>query len=190
MFRRGFPFRSPMPFLGFLNPMLQRLLGEANQAFETGDYAYAAERYTRLAERAIIRGKSRAGNWLIKAGQANVLAGNKSVGMKQVFRGMEMLRTQGRQRDLGRLAWRSIELFKNHSLNDEAQQISDWLQGKAPEVKMEEPVINDASAQKSTRQRLPSKCSSCGAPVHPNTVDWVDNGQAACAYCGSLLPEG
>ena len=139
MFRRGFPFRPPMPFLGFLNPMLQRLLGEANQAFESGDYAQAAERYTHLAERAVIRGKSRAGNWLIKAGQANVLAGNRSVGMQQVIRGMEMLRTQGRQRDLGRLAWRTIELFKNSNLNDEAQQISDWIQGKAPDVKVEDP---------------------------------------------------
>jgi hypothetical protein len=190
MFRRGFPFRPPMPFLRFLNPMLQRLLGEANQAFESGDYSQAAERYTHLAERAVIRGKSRAGNWLIKAGQANVLAGNQPVGMQQVFRGMEMLRTQGRQRDLGRLAWRTIELFKNNNLNDEAQQISDWIQGKAPDVKVEEPETENTPAQNSIRQRLPSKCPSCGAPVHPNTVDWVDNGQAACAYCGSLLPEG
>jgi hypothetical protein len=190
MFRRGFPFRPPMPFLGFLNPMLQRILGEANQAFEAGDYVHAAERYTRLAERAVIRGKPRAGNWFIKAGQANVLAGNKAAGIQQIIRGMEMLRTQGRQRDLGRLAWRTIELFKNNGLNDEARQITDWLQGKAPEVKVEEPVVTDAAARTTARQRLPSKCPSCGAPVHPNTVDWVDNGQAACAYCGSLLPEG
>jgi hypothetical protein len=190
MFRRGFPFRPVMPFLGFLNPMLQRLLGEANQAFENGDYLSAAERYSRLAERAVIRGKSRAGNWMIKAGQANVLAGNQPVGMQQVFRGMEMLRAQGRQRDLGRLAWRTIELFKLNNLNTEAQQVSDWIQGKSPEVMVEETGLNDTAGGKSTRQRLPSKCSSCGAPVHPNTVDWVENGQAACAYCGSLLPEG
>jgi hypothetical protein len=190
MFRRGFPFRPPMPFLGFLNPMLQRILGEANLAFESGDYIHAAERYTRLADRAILRGKSRAGNWMIKAGQANVLAGNKDPGMKQVFRGFELLRTQGRQRDLGRLAWRTIELFKSNGLNDETRQISDWLQGKDTEVQFETTGASENKPQTGTRQRLPSKCPSCGAPVHPNTVDWVDNGQAACAYCGSLLPEG
>lgn len=190
MFRRAFPFRSPRLFLGFLNPMLKRLLGEANQAFENGDYGNAAERYTRLAERAIVRGKSRAGNWLIKTGQANVLAGNQLVGMQQVFRGMEMLRDQGRLRDLGRLAWRTIELFKNNNLINETQQISDWIQGKAPEVKAVELITNDTELPKSAQQRLPSKCTSCGAPVHPNTVDWVDNGQAACAYCSSILPEG
>jgi hypothetical protein len=190
MFRRGLPFRSGLPFLGFLNPMLQRVLGEANQAFETGDYTHAAERYTRLAERAVIRGKSRAGNWQIKAGQANVLAGNKQVGMQQVVSGMEMLRNQGRQRDLGKLAWRTIDLFKSNGLKDEAQQVSDWMLGKAPDVKLEETFQPIAQEKAQSRQRLPSKCPSCGAPVHPNTVDWVDNGQAACSYCGSLLPEG
>lgn len=190
MFRRGFPFRPPIPFPGFLNPMLQRILGEANQAFEAGDYSHAAERYTRLAERAVIRGKARAGNWLIKAGQANVLAGSKSEGMQQIIRGLEMLQTQGRQRDLGKLAWRTIELFKNNGLSNEASQVSDWVHGKVPDIKIEEPVGIQSSQQTNTRQRLPSKCPSCGAPVHPNTVDWVDNGQAGCAYCGSLLPEG
>jgi uncharacterized Zn-finger protein len=170
--------------------MLQRLLGEASQAFEAGDYAHAAERYTRLAERAVIRGKSRAGNWLIKAGQANVLAGNNTIGMQQVFRGLDNLKLQGRQRDLGKLAWRTLELFKEKGLVEEAQQVSDWIQGKAPEIK-ENTFTSFQSGEKSTsRQRLPSKCPSCGAPVHPNTVDWVDNGQAACAYCSSLLPEG
>ncbi|MEI8132330.1 MAG: hypothetical protein WCG34_07850 [Leptolinea sp.] len=190
MFRRGFPFRPPMPFLGFLNPMLQRILGQANQAFETGDFAQAAEHYTRLAERAVIRGKPRAGNWLIKAGQSNVLAGNKTEGMQQVFRGLDLLRTQGRQRDLGKIAWRTIELFKNNGLNDESRQVSDWVQGKAPEILVQEPAVSETAEQTPSRQRLPSKCPSCGAPVHTGTVDWVDNGQAACAYCDSLLPEG
>jgi hypothetical protein len=190
MFRRGLPIRPPLRFLGFLNPMLQRILGEANQAFEIGDYSQAAERYTRLAERAVIRGKARAGNWMIKAGQANVLAGSKEIGMQQVFKGMEMLRTQGRLRDLGKYAWRTIDLFQNSGLKEEAQKVSDWIHGKAPDVSVESPMSSSTANQTAARQRLPSKCPSCGAPVHPQTVDWVDNGQAACAYCGSLLPEG
>lgn len=190
MFRRGAPFRRPMRILGFLNPLLERLLGEANQAFESGDYREAADRYTRLAERAVIRGKSRAGNWMIKAGQANVLNGSKDLGMQQIFKGMEMLRNEGRQRDLGKYAWRTIDLFKSSGLNTEAQRISDWVQGKAPDVKVEESGVPFNSDRTASRQRLPSKCPSCGAPVHPATVDWVENGQAACAYCGSLLPEG
>lgn len=190
MFRRTFSFRPPARLFGFLNPMLQRILTEANQEFDMGDYSHAAERYTRLAERAVIRGKSRAGNWMIKAGQANVLGGAKEIGMQQIFKGMEMLRTQGRDRDLGKYAWRTMDLFEGKGLKEEARKVSEWVQGKAPGMKFEEPMSSGTAHQTSTRQRLPSKCPSCGAPVHPQTVDWVDNGQAACAYCGSLLPEG
>jgi hypothetical protein len=189
MFRRGMPFRSPTGILGFLNPMLQRILGEANQAFESGDYGHAAERYTRLAERAVIRGKSRAGNWMIKAGQANVLSGARDMGMQQIFKGMDLLRNQGRQKDLGRLAWRTIDIFNEKGLKAEAQKISEWMQGKTPEVDYTKSAETPQTGQNSNHQRLPSKCPSCGAPVHPQSVDWVENGRAACAYCGILLPE-
>jgi hypothetical protein len=190
MFRRPRPPRPPIGFFGFLNPMLQRILGEANQAFDTGDYKDAAERYTRLAERAVIRGKSRAGNWMIKAGQANVLTGNKEKGMQQVFNGLEMLQKEGRQKDFRRYVWRTIDLFNSSGLQAEARKISDWIQGVAPDLNM--PYADPASTagQANNHQKLPSKCPSCGAPVHPETVDWVENGQAACAYCGILLPEG
>jgi hypothetical protein len=190
MFRRGMPFRPPIDFLRILNPMLQRILGEANQAFEAGDYSQAADRYTRLAQRAMIRGKARAGNWLIKAGQANTLSGKKESGMKQILQGMEILRTQGRQRDLGKYAWRTIDLFEKNGLKAEAKKISDWIQGTAPDVNITDINNSIRPDPSSARQKLPSKCPSCGAPVHPQTVDWVDNGQAACAYCGILLPEG
>ncbi len=95
MFRRGLPFRPPMRLLGIFNPLIEKILGEANQAFEAEDYNLAAERFTRLAERAVIRGKARACNWMIKAGQANVLSGSKDIGMQQIFNGREILRTQG-----------------------------------------------------------------------------------------------
>ncbi|NMB53616.1 MAG: hypothetical protein GYA15_02850 [Leptolinea sp.] len=190
MFRRGLPFRSPVRFLEFLNPMLQRILGEANQAFEAEDYNTAAERYSRLAERAVIRGKPRAGNWMIKAGQASVLNGAREAGMRQIFKGMEMLRSQGRQRDLGRYAWRTIDLFNSKGLKAEAQSVSDWIKGNSPEAEVDRSFVQGTESRTNSRQRLPVKCPSCGAPVHPQTVDWADNGQAACAYCGCLLPEG
>jgi len=81
-------------------------------------------------------------------------------------------------------------LFTSHGLTTEARQVSDWLQGKMPDIKIEEIFPENDSKTVNNRQKLPSRCPSCGAPVHPDTVDWVDNGQAACGYCGILLPEG
>jgi hypothetical protein len=170
--------------------MLQRILGEANQAFETGNYQEAAERYTRLAERAVIRGKSRAGNWMIKAGQANVLAGAKEKGMQQIIKGMDMLQNEGRQKDLRRYAWRTIDLFNTNGLQAEARKVSDWIQGISPDAGFSSGEAASMGGQVNNHRKLPSKCPSCGAPVHPEIVDWVENGQAACAYCGILLPEG
>ncbi len=193
MFRRPRPPRPPFPpvgLFGFLNPMLQKILGEANLAFETGDYANAAERYTRLAERAVIRGKTRAGNWMIKAGQANVLAGSRDTGMQQIFKGLEILRNEGRIKDFRRYAWRTVDLFNSHGLQAEARKVTDWMQGVIPDMTIPTGEPAAASEKVSNHQKLPSKCPSCGAPVHPETVDWVENGQAACAYCGILLPEG
>jgi len=193
VFRRPRPPRPPFPpvgLFGFLNPMFQKILGEANQAFETGDYANAAERYTRLAERAIIRGKSRAGNWMIKAGQANVLAGQTEPGLQQIFKGLGMLRNEGRLRDFRRYSWRTIDLFNSHGLQKEAGKVMEWMQGVSPEMTIPMNDHVNYEEQASFHQKLPSKCPSCGAPVHPETVDWVENGQAACAYCGILLPEG
>jgi len=170
--------------------MLQRILGEANQAFESGNYQEAAEHYTRLAERAVIRGRSRAGNWMIKAGQANVLAGEKVKGMQQIIKGMELLQHEGRQKDLRRYAWRTIDLFNMNGLQAEARKVSDWIQGIAPDAEVLSGESVSTGGKVNNHQKLPSKCPSCGAPVHPETVDWVENGQAACAYCGILLPEG
>lgn len=169
--------------------MLQRILSEANLAFETGDYANAAERYTRLAERAVIRGNSRAGNWMIKAGQANVLAGRRDTGMQQIFKGLDLLRNEGRLKDFRRYAWRTVDLFNTHGLQGEAREVTDWMQGVSPEMTIPTNEPAAQGGQVSNHQKLPSKCPSCGAPVHPETVDWVENGQAACAYCGILLPE-
>lgn len=189
MFRRGSPMRPRIPFLGFLNPVLQRLLGEANHAFETGDYPTAAARYTRLAERAVILGKPHAGNWFVKAGQANILEGNNKLGLDQVVKGLDILLTQSRRRDILRLAWRTVELLKENGLITDADQIVNWVQNNIPGSNSGE--FNGENEQRSgnTKQQLPSKCSSCGAPVHPNTVDWVENGQAACGYCGCLFAE-
>jgi hypothetical protein len=103
---------------------------------------------------------------------------------------MEMLQNEGRQKDFRRYAWRTIDLFNTNGLQAEARRVSDWIQGISPAMNMPPDESTATGGQVNNHQKLPSKCPSCGAPIHPETVDWVENGQAACAYCGILLPEG
>jgi hypothetical protein len=35
--------------------------------------------------------------------------------------------------------------------------------------------------------RLPTNCGKCGAPIHTNEANWVDEGTVECDYCSSLI---
>jgi hypothetical protein len=38
-----------------------------------------------------------------------------------------------------------------------------------------------------SRGHLPTNCTKCGAPVHQESLTWVDNQTIECEYCGSLI---
>jgi hypothetical protein len=35
--------------------------------------------------------------------------------------------------------------------------------------------------------QLPTNCSKCGAPIHKNEANWVDEQTIECDFCGSLI---
>lgn len=185
MFRRRMPLRPPP--VGRLvqpkNPMALRFLEAANRAFVSGDYAEAAALFTRISHRGLFQGRPRAVNWLIKAGQANTLNGAVSQGFNQLLKGFEMLREKGRLEDLTWFIDRSITLFEQNGLTGEAGKVRDWVCVGQNEV------ISTVLDTQASSKKLPSKCPSCGAPVHLSTVEPVDNGQTACGYCGVILPD-
>ncbi len=46
--------------------------------------------------------------------------------------------------------------------------------------------LNNMPAEESEKHPvLPTHCPGCGAPIHPDDVDWIDNVTAECEYCGS-----
>jgi hypothetical protein len=46
-----------------------------------------------------------------------------------------------------------------------------------------------APRQENRRHRglLPTSCPKCGAAVHGDDVDWVDDNTVECEYCGTLI---
>ena len=65
-------------------------------------------------------------------------------------------------------------------LNEQAARIAAWL----PE---DQPHPPSGNQNNQLTPKLPLKCPSCGASVHPGEVEWLDETTAECAYCGSPL---
>src|SRR5215510_6572427 len=67
------------------------ILQEANFAFDKGEYGRAAELFEQIAQTADARGGPRAPLFHLQAGRARVRAGQTSLGMPSIKRGLELL---------------------------------------------------------------------------------------------------
>src|SRR5512138_915802 len=71
------------------------ILQEANFAFDKGEYGRAGELFEQIAEKAAARGGPRASLFYLQAGRARILAGQTSLGMPSLRRGLELLARGG-----------------------------------------------------------------------------------------------
>jgi len=153
------------------------ILQEANFAFTKGEYGRAAEIFEKIARAADGRGFPRAGLFHLQAGRSRIFAGQPALGLPSVKRGLELL-AKGRQ--LGRLHYageRILAELREHGLKNEADEIEKWLKMVIPDPPTVDTLIG--------RPTLPIHCPSCGAPLRPDEVDWLDESTAECGYCGS-----
>lgn len=155
------------------------ILQEANFAFDKGEYGRAGELFERLAETASARGRERAPLFYLKAGQSRILAGQTSLGMPSLKRGLALLAQRGQFARLQNAGDRAVSELNEHGLSAEASEIETWLKSVLP------PQTSFDVAGK--RPVLPTHCPSCGAGVRPDEVEWLDESTAECAYCGSPL---
>jgi len=155
------------------------ILQEANFAFDKGEYGRASELFERIAETAAARNGPRAPLFSLKAGQARVLAGQTSLGMPSLRRGLELLAQRAQFQQLQKFGTRVISELNERGLKAEAFEIEAWLKTVLPSV-----ASLEAPAK---RPVLPTHCPSCGAAVRPDEVEWLDEVTAECAYCGSPI---
>jgi hypothetical protein len=155
------------------------ILQEAIFAFDKGEYGRAGELFERLAETASARGGARAPLFYLKAGQSRILAGQTSLGMPSLKRGLALLAQREQFARLQNAGDRAVSELNQHGLSTEASEIETWLKSVLPSQ-----TSSDVAAK---RPVLPTHCPSCGAGVGPDEVEWLDESAAECAYCGSLL---
>ncbi len=175
MFRR----RAGRALRGFQGPAVPPLLQRAHRMMAAGDYADAAAAFHDLARKAEDRFPERAPMLHLEAGRASVLAGQAKQGVFHFRSGLTLLATQQRFQRLQTIGSRIVDELRERGLTTEAEEISQLLKNNLPGgVEAELPA-----PQK--RGTLPTHCSSCGAAVRPNEVDWLDDVTAECDYCGS-----
>ena len=158
------------------------VLQEANFTFDKGEYGRAAQLYERIAQAADARGGSRAPILHLQAGRSRIYAGQTALGMPSLKRGLELFAQRGQLHKLQNAGSRVVSELKARGLAKEAAEIEALLQGIAPSM----PAVEVPPAR---RPILPTHCPSCGAPLRPDDVDWLDEVTAECVYCGSPVRE-
>jgi hypothetical protein len=161
------------------------MLLQAHRLFSWGQYLPAADLYDRLAEAALSREPSRAPQLFLQAGRARIFGGQAESGMRQIWRGLELLNSQQRYTDIHRVGWRIIYFLENNGLEKQTGEVQTWLTG------LQHPERIDNWGEKPiasvSKVRLPLSCPSCGGVVDPSEVEWVDDTTVVCGYCGSML---
>jgi len=153
------------------------ILQEANFAFNKGEYGRAGEFFERIAETAAARGGPRAPIFYLQAGRARLLAGQTSLGMPSLKRGLELLAQRKQFPRLHQTGTRVISELNERGLTNEAAEMEAWLKTVSPSA----PAL-DPSPKKPV---LPTHCPACGAAIRPDEVEWLDESSAECAYCES-----
>jgi hypothetical protein len=160
------------------------ILQEANFAFDKGEYGRAGELFEQIAQTADARGGPRAPIFHLQAGRARVLAGQTKLGIPSLKRGLELFAQRGQLHKLHRASQRVLAELNAHGLTTEAAEMESWIK------KLAAPMSDlETESVPVKRPTLPTHCPSCGAAIHPDEVDWLDDVTAECEYCGSPIRE-
>jgi len=158
-------------------------LALAHDAMGQGDFQRAATLYAELADGARTLGMPQAAHLSLLAGRALALAGEAQAGVVRTRDGLRWLAEQGRPRRLARALQRVLTEMRSMGMAAEAKALEDEFQGANQMPGAGSPIGQVGSG----RPLLPGKCPHCGGTVHPDEVDWIDEAQAPCDYCGSIL---
>lgn len=178
MFRRRRMFQRNPLAAAKLNRLMQ-----ANQLMRQGDPLQAAAIFSETAAELNQRNHPRlAANVYTRAAHAFVEGGNADAALGS--------------------ARQALLLFTQHGMDERASMFSANISRKMSERGMSAAVEKlqqefgartapgpgtSPRASQPGRGILPTNCSRCGAPLHPEDITWLNENTFECAYCGSQV---
>ena len=181
----GRPIRRPIRKLSS-HRRIPPILREANRLYQAGEFEKAAFLYIDLAERAEINTMPQAANLYLRAGISFLKDANFNPAEIQLNKSLELCIENKRWQQLDRIigvASLELEAVGQIELLDKLRA---WVQDQLPEDYQKEST--HAGREVTLKKvKLPAHCPNCGGPVQPNEIEWYDNENPICAFCGSIL---
>ena len=123
------------------------ILQEANFVFDKGEYGRAGELFEKIAETADARGGPRAPLFYLQAGRARIFAGQTSLGMPSLRRGLELLAQREQFARLQQAGSRVLSELNERGLHKEASEVETWLRKVLPLASSSDAPTKDPFSQ-------------------------------------------
>lgn len=164
-----------------------QVLQRANALMAGGQPRQAAELYDELAQMAQARAMPRRAAQLhIQAARAWLAAGDERAAIEHAKRGFGAFIALGQGMRVARLLPEVTARLRQRGYTQAADELERDLQAQLARAGID---ATAAASMGATVQRssLPASCPHCGAPLHPDEVEWVDAARAECPYCGMIV---
>ena len=187
LFRRR-PPRRPPPLRPPLAPRARTALAHANKLMADGQFAEAAEIFSRLSEEAKERGMLvRAADLALQASRARLAADDVKAAVEQAKEALRLFVRGGRAGRVPPVLSKMTATLREKGYDAQA----DELEQEAERLLEEMGLSLDEAKQRipqmpEKRGALPAQCNGCGAPLVPDEVEWHDAHTAECPYCGTI----
>jgi len=160
------------------------MVQQALSLMDHGNYEEASKLFTIIASEAARRNGPKAPFFYFQAGRGYILARQIERGIAAIKDGLSLLAERKQFLQLHKSSLRAINGLIENGFAEEASVMEQWVSQLVPK---ESRSGMESFLTKEPRGLLPTKCESCGGRVHPEEVDWIDDRQATCAYCGNIL---
>lgn len=160
-------------------------LKKAHTMMGKSKYSDAGNIFEQFANSMLASHEKRAPQFYVQAGRARMMSGEVPAGIALLKVGLAALISSGNLTQVALIAQRIIAELTDNGMASEADQIQQMLNQVLPAEAMPATSTREAGAETEVVRLLPTNCPSCGGPLLPQEVEWMDAYTAECPYCGN-----